>query len=83
MFKCSFDKLSLFFIKREGRVNQSCLTADIWFHSECVITIPHISKMSTHCGRREGGTIVVPRVVPGWYHGGIEGGTWYRFILDI
>ena len=31
--------------------NQSCLTADIWFHSECRNTIPVRSKRSIHCER--------------------------------
>ena len=31
-------------LPRAGRVNQSCLTADIWFHSESGNMIPHRSK---------------------------------------
>ena len=49
------------------RVKQSCLTADIWFHSECGTTIPVRSKRSTHCDMRQWrGT-----------KGGIYGGTWH------
>ena len=78
-------RYSLLPLHMAGKVNQSCMTADIWFHSECGNTIPVRSKRSTHCDRREGGTSVVPRVGHGTgrTEGGIEGGTWYRFILDI
>ena len=75
-------------LHRAGRVNQSCLTADIWFHSGCGNTIPHRSK-SQHTAIGES---VVPKVVSrvvhgtrgtegggieGCIEGGIEGGTWY------
>ena len=36
---------------RVGRVNQSCLTADMWFHLVCGNTIPVRSKRSIHCDR--------------------------------
>ena len=46
MFKCSIDKLSVFLLKWRGeaRVNQSCLTDDIWLRKECSNTIPDRSK---------------------------------------
>ena len=48
----------------EVQFNQSCLTADIWLHSECGNTIPHRIKRSTHCER--------VRVAP---QGGSSGGS--------
>ena len=38
-------------------------------------SVDYRSKRSTHCHRREGDTTLVSE----WY----QGGTWYRFILDI
>ena len=38
-------------LPRMGRVNQSCLTADMWFHLVCGNTIPVRSKRSNHCDR--------------------------------
>ena len=85
-------------LPRAGRVNQSCLTADIWFHS----IIHYLSdQKGQHTAIGESGTEsgikvvhgvvlkVVSRVVPSVVHGtggtegGIEGGMWCRFILDI
>ena len=43
----------------QGGGNQSCLTADIWFHSEC--GLPHRSKgQHTHTARGPEGRMVAP-----------------------
>ena len=51
--------------------NQSRLTADIWFHSECGNTIPERSN-GQHTAIGEGGI----RVVLGSYQGGIMVVSW-------
>ena len=71
-------------IKREARVNQSCLTADIWLRAECSNTIPDRSKCQPNqlrnCGTRvvhgTGGSRVVRRVARRVLRG-------HRFTLDI
>ena len=83
-FRCARRGPSL---PRAGRVNQSCLTADIWFHSECGNTVPHRSK-DQHTARGSEGLL---RVAPqggssGWLlrvapQGGSSG--WLRFMFDI
>ena len=40
-----------------GGGNQSCLTADMWFHLVCGNTIPVRSKRSIHCERARGATL--------------------------
>ena len=46
-------------------VNQSCLTADMWFHLVCGNTIPVRSKRSIHCDRVRHATLE-------WHEGGMR-----------
>ena len=62
-------------LHRAGRVNQSCLTAGMWFHLVCGNTIPVRSKRSIHCDRDRvtgtGGAILEwHRVAPTWHQSG-------------
>ena len=59
-------------LHRAGRVNQSCLTADMWFHLVCGNTIPVRSKRSIHCDRvsHVGATRCHSRMAPTWHQSG-------------
>ena len=57
-------------LHRAGRVNQSCLTADMWFHLVCGNTIPVRSKRSIHCDRVS--HVGATRSTLGWHQHGTK-----------